>query len=82
MSKLIARILNKFKIKVIINSGLYNHISLYSAYPLHKNFRASASQALQKAVKKGRVFRIGTVYKINPNYRPVKVFTTVDTKDI
>ncbi|CAB4390112.1 unnamed protein product [Rhizophagus irregularis] len=43
-----------------------------SSYPLHKNFRASASQALQKAVKKGRVFRIGTVYKINPNYRPAK----------
>ncbi|CAG8444393.1 12679_t:CDS:2 [Funneliformis mosseae] len=43
-----------------------------STYPLHKNFRASASQALQKAVKKGRVFRIGTVYKNNPSYRPTK----------
>ena len=55
-------------------NNLYNHSSLYSKYPLHKNFRASASQALQKAVKKGRVYRIGTVYKINPNYRPAKVF--------
>ncbi|CAI2190011.1 4838_t:CDS:2 [Funneliformis geosporum] len=43
-----------------------------STYPLHKNFRASASQALQKAVKKGRVYRIGTVYKNNPTYRPAK----------
>ncbi|RHZ80508.1 hypothetical protein Glove_134g178 [Diversispora epigaea] len=43
-----------------------------STYPLHKKFRASASQALQKAVKKERVFRIGTVYQLNPNYKPVK----------
>ncbi|CAG8481731.1 11654_t:CDS:2 [Acaulospora morrowiae] len=43
-----------------------------NTYPLHKNFRASASQALQKAVKKGRVFRIGTVYKLNENYKPAK----------
>ncbi|RIB29545.1 hypothetical protein C2G38_1079120 [Gigaspora rosea] len=41
-------------------------------YPLHKNFRASASQALQKAVKKERILRIGTVYKLNSNYKPVK----------
>ncbi|CAG8701042.1 23905_t:CDS:2, partial [Racocetra persica] len=43
-----------------------------NTYPLHKNFRASASQALQKAVKKERILRIGTVYKLNSNYKPVK----------
>ncbi|CAG8438571.1 12819_t:CDS:2 [Dentiscutata heterogama] len=43
-----------------------------NTYPLHKNFRASASQALQKSVKKERILRIGTVYKLNSNYKPVK----------
>ena len=45
----------------------------FSNYKLHKNFRASASQALQKIVKKGRLIRNGSTYKINPDYVPPKV---------
>ncbi|KAM3586415.1 hypothetical protein VKS41_002932 [Umbelopsis sp. WA50703] len=39
-------------------------------YPLAEAFPRSASQSLQKAVKKGRFFKEGSCYKINPNYIP------------
>ncbi|CAG8435366.1 7401_t:CDS:2 [Ambispora gerdemannii] len=40
-----------------------------STYPLHAKFRSSASQALHKAVKKGRVLKVGlTLYKLNSDY--------------
>ncbi|KAI9286823.1 hypothetical protein BC943DRAFT_215188 [Umbelopsis sp. AD052] len=39
-------------------------------YPLAEAFPRSASQSLQKAVKKGRFFKEGSCYKINPNYVP------------
>ncbi|CAG8522724.1 5564_t:CDS:2 [Ambispora leptoticha] len=40
-----------------------------STYPLHSKFRSSASQALHKAVKKGRVLKVGlTLYKLNSDY--------------
>ncbi|CAE6538001.1 unnamed protein product [Rhizoctonia solani] len=37
-------------------------------WPLNANFRPSASQALQKAYKRGRLEKIGTKYKLNPNW--------------
>ncbi|KAH7335298.1 hypothetical protein B0J17DRAFT_70181 [Rhizoctonia solani] len=37
-------------------------------WPLNANFRPSASQALQKAYKRGRLEKLGTKYKINPNW--------------
>ncbi|WFD20462.1 hypothetical protein MCAP1_002706 [Malassezia caprae] len=37
-------------------------------YPLMKNFRPSASQALQKAFKRGRLHKAGSLYRINPNW--------------
>lgn len=39
-------------------------------YPLAEAFPRSASQSLQKAVKKGRFFKEGSCYKMNPNYIP------------
>ncbi|KAG9293262.1 hypothetical protein G9A89_010633 [Geosiphon pyriformis] len=53
-----------------------------STYPLHAKFRASASQALQKAVRKGRVFKLGTVYILNPTYTgPSKLTRRIQRKD-
>lgn len=37
-------------------------------YPLMKNFRPSASQALQKAFKRGRLHKAGSLYRINPHW--------------
>ncbi|KAJ1306796.1 hypothetical protein OPQ81_007782 [Rhizoctonia solani] len=37
-------------------------------WPLNANFRPSASQALQKAYKRGRLEKVGTKYKLNPNW--------------
>lgn len=37
-------------------------------YPLMKNFRPSASQALQKAFKRGRLHKVGSLYRINPDW--------------
>ena len=37
-------------------------------YPLMKNFRPSASQALQKAFKRGRLHKAGSLYRINHNW--------------
>lgn len=37
-------------------------------YPLMKNFRPSASQALQKAFKRGRLLKMGSLYRINPDW--------------
>ncbi|CAE6425857.1 unnamed protein product [Rhizoctonia solani] len=37
-------------------------------WPLNANFRPSASQALQKAFKRGRLEKVGTKYKLNPNW--------------
>ncbi|KDN42815.1 hypothetical protein RSAG8_06569, partial [Rhizoctonia solani AG-8 WAC10335] len=37
-------------------------------WPLNANFRPSASQALQKAYKRGRLEKIGTKYKLNPDW--------------
>lgn len=37
-------------------------------YPLTDNFRPSASQALQKAFKKGRVHKNGILYRVNHDY--------------
>ncbi|CAE6401900.1 unnamed protein product [Rhizoctonia solani] len=37
-------------------------------WPLNANFRPSASQALQKAYKRGRLEKVGNKYKINPNW--------------
>jgi hypothetical protein len=42
-----------------------------SNYPCNPKFRASASQALQKALKKGRLIKSGSLYKINPDFNPV-----------
>jgi hypothetical protein len=39
-------------------------------YPCNPKFRASASQALQKALKKGRLLKTGSLYKINPEFNP------------
>ncbi|CAD7060013.1 unnamed protein product, partial [Tilletia caries] len=37
-------------------------------YPLMKNFRPSASQALQKSLKRGRFLKIGSLYRLNPDF--------------
>ncbi|GJJ13284.1 hypothetical protein Clacol_007535 [Clathrus columnatus] len=37
-----------------------------SHYPLQQNFRPSASQALHKALKRGRLEKIGGKYRLNP----------------
>ncbi|KAG9123787.1 hypothetical protein FRC07_013966 [Ceratobasidium sp. 392] len=37
-------------------------------WPLNANFRPSASQALQKAYKRGRLEKVGAKYKLNPNW--------------
>jgi hypothetical protein len=42
-----------------------------SNYPCNPKFRASASQALQKALKKGRLVKTGSLYKINPDFNPI-----------
>jgi hypothetical protein len=42
-----------------------------SNYPCNPKFRASASQALQKALKKGRLLKTGSLYKINPDFNPI-----------
>lgn len=47
--------------------GLPN-LHLSSRWPLNANFRPSASQALQKAYKRGRLEKVGTKYKLNPNW--------------
>jgi hypothetical protein len=39
-----------------------------SNYPLNPKFRASASQALQKAYKKGRFIKEGALYKVNMEF--------------
>ncbi|KAH8922499.1 hypothetical protein BT69DRAFT_1282187 [Atractiella rhizophila] len=38
------------------------------AYPLHKNFKASASQTLTKAVKRGRLTKSGSLYKLSDSW--------------
>lgn len=43
----------------------------HSNYPCNPKFRASASQALQKALKKGRLLKTGSLYKINPDFNPI-----------
>ena len=35
-------------------------------YPLQQNFRPSASQALHKALKRGRLEKLGGKYRLNP----------------
>jgi linker histone H1 and H5 family len=40
-------------------------------YPCNPKFRASASQALQKALKKGRLLKTGSLYKVNPDFNPI-----------
>ncbi|SPO24058.1 uncharacterized protein UTRI_03397_B [Ustilago trichophora] len=37
-------------------------------YPLTKKFRPSAHQALQKAFKRGRLLKTGSMYRINPSW--------------
>ncbi|KDQ21000.1 hypothetical protein BOTBODRAFT_51018 [Botryobasidium botryosum FD-172 SS1] len=37
-------------------------------WPLMNNFRPSASQALHKALKRGRLEKIGNKYRLNPNW--------------
>ncbi|KAF8527461.1 hypothetical protein BU17DRAFT_61604 [Hysterangium stoloniferum] len=39
-----------------------------SHYPLQQNFRPSASQALHKALKRGRLEKIGGKYRLNPSW--------------
>ncbi|KAF8340670.1 uncharacterized protein EI90DRAFT_3117164 [Cantharellus anzutake] len=39
-----------------------------SHWPLMTNFRPSASQALQKAFKRGRLQKVGTNYRLNPGW--------------
>jgi len=39
-----------------------------STYPVTEFFRASAGQALNRAVKRGRLLKEGRFYKINPNF--------------
>lgn len=39
-----------------------------SNYPLQSNFKASASQALQKTVKKGRLLKDGSLYRLNTEF--------------
>jgi len=37
-------------------------------YPLQQNFRPSASQALHKALKRGRLEKVGGKYRLNPSW--------------
>lgn len=37
-------------------------------YPLQQNFRPSASQALHKALRRGRLAKVGGKYRLNPEW--------------
>src|SRR5271167_4907682 len=50
-----------------------------SNYPCNPKFRASASQALQKALKKGRLLKTGSLYKINPEFNPATAVCSYHT---
>lgn len=39
-----------------------------SHYPLQQNFRPSASQALHKALRRGRLAKVGGKYRLNPEW--------------
>lgn len=41
---------------------------LESHFPLVNNFRASAHQALGKTFKRGRLQKIGSKYRLNPEW--------------
>ncbi|KAJ9474316.1 hypothetical protein PHBOTO_004385 [Pseudozyma hubeiensis] len=41
---------------------------MQDTYPLMKKFRPSAHQALQKAFKRGRLLKTGSLYRINPSW--------------
>src|SRR5947209_16787600 len=67
--------LYKFLVLIFNRSNIFKLIfGLYSMYSLENKSRSAASQALHKATKRGRVLKIGNLYKLNSNYiAPTKV---------
>ena len=72
--------MNKYVLELYIYIYIYYFCSnSISNYPLNPKFKASASQALQKAYKKGRFLKHGTAYTVNTEF-DVAAYVSVDIK--